>query len=561
MCSELEGKIRRRETRMPCYKCGSKNIETDGTSGLSVCCACAAIQSVDIYQDQYGGISGPSGTFVRYGTSGSGTNYTYQERKEFESSKTIEDVTYKLNFNEARTNEVKDMVRTVTDGQLGGGDWFPVLVGACSYVLMRQNNKPLPISEVAVVVSADVFELGKMVSRVVQRLELELPEFDILGMLERTMKDFFRPREIDDDQLRLMIKQGNFIIQCSIKWFLSTGRRPGPLVVAILVVVAELNGISVKISDVAMQLNVVVSTCKKRYNEVLDALVKVAQNLPWGKDVNAKNIMKNAHFVIQYMDMKSRENTDAERRRYDIEGGGLDLEHVVSQCLTKEVEYDINDGAIKSDSYFLHGGGHQDGDSTNNSNALVVSEISPETLAKLYEKFKADIYPLKSVDEMGRNHGRGRRSMMPELELYHGWWSGRSELCKKLFLQQILEKDVGLDAPPPSYTRGRLAVRRRREKIKAAKLRIDQVVSSQNRDLVDKSSYCLNVDPNNRGHSYKRKRRDDRDIDWEDFIIETLLLHQVEEQEIEKGHYKALLDLHVFNSGIAGGDGSDRMAA
>ncbi|KAL7243588.1 hypothetical protein ACSBR1_015897 [Camellia fascicularis] len=40
------------------------------------------------------------------------------------------------------------------------------------------------------------------------------------------------------------------------------------------------------------------------------------------------------------------------------------------------------------------------------------------------------------------------------------------------------------------------------------------------------------------------------DVDWEDFIIETLLLHQVEgEEEIDKGHYNTLLDLHVFNSG------------
>ena len=40
------------------------------------------------------------------------------------------------------------------------------------------------------------------------------------------------------------------------------------------------------------------------------------------------------------------------------------------------------------------------------------------------------------------------------------------------------------------------------------------------------------------------------DVDWEDLIIETLVLHQVKEEEIEKGHYNTLLDLHVFNSGI-----------
>lgn len=46
------------------------------------------------------------------------------------------------------------------------------------------------------------------------------------------------------------------------------------------------------------------------------------------------------------------------------------------------------------------------------------------------------------------------------------------------------------------------------------------------------------------GERQKRKRVSE--LDWEDFIIETLLLHQVQEVEIETGHCKALLDLHVF---------------
>ncbi|KAF9600353.1 hypothetical protein IFM89_008524 [Coptis chinensis] len=44
-----------------------------------------------------------------------------------------------------------------------------------------------------------------------------------------------------------------------------------------------------------------------------------------------------------------------------------------------------------------------------------------------------------------------------------------------------------------------------------------------------------------------RKQRKQREkvayIDWEDCIIETLLLHHVKEEEIEQGHYKRMLDL------------------
>ena len=48
----------------------------------------------------------------------------------------------------------------------------------------------------------------------------------------------------------------------------------------------------------------------------------------------------------------------------------------------------------------------------------------------------------------------------------------------------------------------------------------------------------------------KRKKRvvGIKGIDWEDCIIEFLLLHQVDEDEIKEGKYNRLLGLHVFNS-------------
>ncbi|KAI8005951.1 Plant-specific TFIIB-related protein PTF2 [Camellia lanceoleosa] len=54
---------------------------------------------------------------------------------------------------------------------------------------------------------------------------------------------------------------------------------------------------------------------------------------------------------------------------------------------------------------------------------------------------------------------------------------------------------------------------------------------------------CLN------GGNKRRRKKMAIVVDWEDFIIETLLLHREELEEIEKGHYSTLLDLHVFNSG------------
>ena len=85
-----------------------------------------------------------------------------------------------------------------------------------------------------------------------------------------------------------------------------------------------------------------------------------------------------------------------------------------------------------------------------------------------------------------------------------------------------------------------------KDKIKAAKLRIDKIMYPQNDDLDDNCNLSIS---NGVNVGRTRRRKTKVYVDWEDLIIETLLLHQVHEEEIEKGHYGTLLELHVFNSG------------
>ncbi|KAI3745637.1 hypothetical protein L6452_08039 [Arctium lappa] len=237
-----------------------------------------------------------------------------------------------------------------------------------------------------------------MVYRVIDHLDLRLPDFDIVGLFDRVIKELVGCRSnISKDKVRTMVKQEIFLLQCMIKWYVTTGWRP-PVVVEVIVFVCELNEVEVSLEDLASQLNVVTAPNDKK-----------------------------------------RERTS----KYDF-------------CM----------------------------DTTD-------------------------------------------------------FWCGDLELSKKLFLNKILEKDVGLNAMPPSFLNGCLKTQRRKEKIEAAKKRIEKIrrpsmAANESGDLCVRLTVC----------SSKTKRRD---TDWEDFVIETLLLHQVKEEEIEKGNYNTLLDLHVFN--------------
>nr|POE95481.1 plant-specific tfiib-related protein ptf2 [Quercus suber] len=149
---------------------------------------------------------------------------------------------------------------------------------------MRKDNKSLPIAEVASVVGCDIYELGRMFVRMVGFLGLkwseEFSEFDIVMAFERVVRNCGKFSGLGRDVVERMQKQGVFFIQCAVQWFLTTGRKPLPVVAIVLVLVAELNEVDLRIKDVAPEVHAVVSTCRSRYNELLESLMKVMQVLP-----------------------------------------------------------------------------------------------------------------------------------------------------------------------------------------------------------------------------------------------------------------------------------------
>ncbi|XP_022759133.1 plant-specific TFIIB-related protein PTF2 [Durio zibethinus] len=524
---------------MPC-KCGSRSTIRDDVTGNLVCSNCYTLLDFDNFEAQIGGISGPKGTNIHIGYAGTGSLFSYKDKKIFQAKTLIHEYTLNLNISYSESG-VTSMINEITEGQFGQGDWFNVLIGACSYVVMRRDNRFLPAAEVAEVVGCDVYELGRMIARVVKFLNLTLPEVSISGLFERELNNSMRLENVDGEKKERMRKQGIFLVNCAVKWFLTTGRRPLPVVAAVLAFVAELNGVEVlKIEDVAKDVYAVVSTCKLRYKELLEALVQVAQILPWGKDVTVKNVVKYAPFIIRYMEMKSMEMPGGGGR-----GENFDLDDVVSECLQKAADYGDGDKFFESDSQYFEGGYRNDFPILSNDNDIENLKLSHECLSLIYTKFSNEVEADRLKGKSGKVHGRKSRGL--DLHACKDWWSGKSELSKKLLIQQILEKEIGLDLMPPSFIAGCKANERRRRKINAAKVRINKIMDPSNTG----SDGSGNLNSSEVAYSgKKRKRRQASEIDWEDFVIETLLLHQVKEEDIEKGHYKALLDLHVFNSGV-----------
>lgn len=56
---------------------------------------------------------------------------------------------------------------------------------ACACVIMRSNNKSLPIGQVSNVLRCETHELGRMAMLVVNHLHIKLQEFNMVNSFER----------------------------------------------------------------------------------------------------------------------------------------------------------------------------------------------------------------------------------------------------------------------------------------------------------------------------------------------------------------------------------------
>ncbi|KFK30191.1 hypothetical protein AALP_AA7G229900 [Arabis alpina] len=519
---------------MRCTRCKSTNFQREEISGNPYCIDCGEFQEYENYEANLGSIRGPEGTYVRIGTIGTGSVLAYKEKKIYEAKNLIESITERLNLG-YKNEEIKSMISEITDGEFGQGEWFSILVGACCYALVRKEGKcVLPIEEISVSIGCDLHQLGSMVKRVVDHLGLEFQEFDLVGLFSKTASNSSRLSCVDEVKKERVMKQGVFLMNCCLKWFLSTGRRPMPLVVAVLAFVGQVNGVKVKIEELAKDMRVSLSTCKMRYRELLVKLVKVAEEvgLPWWRDVNVKNVVKHSGTLLGLMEAKSmrkriKGKEDGEFGRTDV----FCFKDIVRDCLNKETMYCYDDDSQDSMSRYFDVGreSHQLSLCTNQLPTMC-NEFDDGVHGRVLEK-----------RSQGGNKSMWERRSVFAMVSSDSWWKGKSKLSQKLLLKEVLEKDVGLDALPPSYIAGCNAVKRRKEKIKAAKLRIN-AIQHPSRVVVSETEVSSEVE-----HS-KKKRKIGSEIDWEDLIIQTLVLNNVNDEEIEKGHYKALLGLHVFNS-------------
>src|SRR5690606_22579257 len=98
--------------------------------------------------------------------------------------------------------------------------------------------------------------------------------------------------------------------------WLVTGRRPGAITAAAIMLSLQLQNLPEALSTISEALNVSQQTIKIRLRELKDTLIITGQRLlPWGDDINRKNILihlpdilRQLEFVKSYLPKEDEED-------------------------------------------------------------------------------------------------------------------------------------------------------------------------------------------------------------------------------------------------------------
>ncbi|CAL5013715.1 unnamed protein product [Urochloa decumbens] len=577
----------------PCLSCGERAVIPDPDSGVLVCTSCGVIHdggaSEFVHQATFtdsGGLDHRVSTLIR-----NSSDSAYRDQKISGASAAITSIATGLGLSPTRAEEVLRMAKSATDGELAtpGSAFLPALAAACSLLVARSHRLPLSLVEAAEAAFCSAPALADLVSRVAAQLSLPpLPCLDYAAALDRAVNLSPSLTAAAGQKTEAIRAQARFLLRCASKWSLTTGRYPLPLIAALVTFSAEVNGVtSLSLEDIAQDISAGIRTTNRRYKELVDALVHVArQLLPWGADVNAKNLLLNAPVLLRLMEMRTQSDPSEEF----LESFAPNIAGIV------QAHTSVDDDESKYLQITPVDADEFDFDNfVPEEKVFEDQKITEKGLSDAYQNVLKRLTQLQKLGKVSkgadrRKRGKGGLELEPWMNTVVDGWK------KDMLLEDVVDIDIGYDAPPPSFTTGVELKKQRRARIEAAKQRIDSIrkapaapAASSNHpqpgarnedacppqklirkkrggkreDDIDRIILSDNLEEmaDSPDGKKKRRKRGSRDsIDWEDCIIELLLLHGANEAEIEQGQYRRLLELHVF-SAVNGGRLKNGVAA
>eukprot|EP00249_Psilotum_nudum_P019560 c27316_g1_i2 orf=207-1946(+) len=348
-----------------CRGCGANSVLFDAASGVRACDSCGLVKEDTSFESAAVFNEGGEyqGTFVAHSDTGvlaatllssrkdrkrqwAHVGHGFLDRREHKRLYVLKKASLMsslLRLPKERVHEVTHMLEIATGGEWGLGRWIDVLVGACIYITARQNRLPLSKVEVAEVVGCDVGELGRMFNRVLDVMDLTLPDVDPHIFLQRTISTFPPFAKLEKDMSQKLSRQGRLLLYFAHQRFITTGRHPLPVIAAVLMIVAEANQVKVGLDELSKELHIHNYTARLRLKELQESLIDVGQRLPWGKDITVKTFNRHLPFIVKYLETKMRvQNKESTAISETLQHQDWPIEENILQDNLKLIEFSVD---------------------------------------------------------------------------------------------------------------------------------------------------------------------------------------------------------------------------
>jgi len=257
-----------------CKQC-NKECSLIEDEGEKVCMECGTVVSENRavetmeFEESGGGFRVVGTRVDKYGTLYGGNRMGYSRPSSEvtlnRARQNIEDVVHNLKMPEQIIKGATRLYKLLLSDNFTRGRKTTHMISAIIYATCRMNKpQPLPymLIDFADYFSVNVFELGHTYLRLSEALTLELPLMDPSIFVPR----FARELHFDAKEHKISKLAIRLVARMKRDWIV-TGRRPGGICAAAVLIAARLNGFVRSVEEVALVVHLSTTTIRKRLQE------------------------------------------------------------------------------------------------------------------------------------------------------------------------------------------------------------------------------------------------------------------------------------------------------
>lgn len=291
---------------MQCKNCSSETTAVDNAQGVIYCTTCGMVQEESIivntinFNDD-GFKSTLNGKIVDMGSKQVGTQYVDAS---YYIKNTISSICSTLGLGNQFVDCGYRYYRLLLPYNLSKGKSILYTLSACVYIVCREEHTPHLLIDFSNSLNIDVFKIGKSFSKIVEILNIKIPNVDPTLYIQR----YIAKLELKNPKISSLALR---IISRMNRDWITTGRRPNNLCGVSILIASRVYNEERTIFEVAKVVHVSEMTLKKRLVEISEtqtADLSIDQfNKEWLTKEEDPPVIKNV-LKKKFKDLKYEQN-------------------------------------------------------------------------------------------------------------------------------------------------------------------------------------------------------------------------------------------------------------